>query len=267
MSLQDFDHIAKEYDADFTYSTIGKAQRNQVYKFLNQTILNFKGKSILEVNAGTGEDAIYLAQKGAKVTATDVSPDMINEGVKKASIKNLSISFKTLDINNLQKDVEETYDVIFSNFGGLNCISPDDFKNFIDIAYQKLNPNGKLIMVIMPRFCMWEFMYFMVKLKWKKAVRRLSSNPVMANVEGKNVPTWYYSPNQIKKWKNNFSVEFIKPVGFFIPPSYLNPFFKTKTKVLCSLIKLENKIENSSFWAARADHYFVVLSKKIGDNF
>lgn len=262
MTQQDFDHIAKDYDHDFTFSEVGKAQRNQVYSFLNETIPNWKSKKVLELNAGTGEDAIYLAKKGASVTATDISMEMVKTGQEKANKTNLPIVFEQLSITQLhQYKNDDKVAVIFSNFGGLNCVSPAEFQSFLDSAYQKLNDDGKLVMVIMPRFCYWEFAYFFFKLKWKKAFRRLAKKPVMANVDGKPVPTWYYSPKQLKKWNKNFVIDTIKPVGFFIPPSYLNNYFNRKPKLLNRLIKWERKIEHSRFCAARADHYFVVLNK------
>ena len=69
-----FDIMAETYDADFTYTTIGALQRQQVWNHL-QDILK-KGApemNILEINCGTGEDAIKLARLGHTVTATDRS--------------------------------------------------------------------------------------------------------------------------------------------------------------------------------------------------
>jgi len=42
------------------------------------------GNSILELNAGTGEDATFFARKGFKVHATDISVGMQSELKKKS---------------------------------------------------------------------------------------------------------------------------------------------------------------------------------------
>jgi len=54
-----FDQLAADYDQRFTYSIIGRAQRDSILKILSNT---FKANdNILELNCGTGEDAIFLA--------------------------------------------------------------------------------------------------------------------------------------------------------------------------------------------------------------
>ena len=42
------------------------------------------GARILEINCGTGNDAVFLARSGMHVTATDISPMMIEETKRKA---------------------------------------------------------------------------------------------------------------------------------------------------------------------------------------
>lgn len=265
MVKQDFDHIATQYDNTFTHTLIGKAQRDQVYKFLDVEVSNWERISILELNAGTGEDAFYFAKRGAKVCATDISSQMVKVGTQKTIGESVNLIFETLSIVDLAKfNTSEKYDLIFSNFGGLNCVSPSQFEEFIEAAYLKLTPNGNLIMVVMSKFSFWEAIYFFIKLKWGKIFRRSTSKPIKVNVEGKEVKTWYYSPKQLLKWGkiNGFSTKKPKPIGFFLPPSYLNPYFEKRKRFFKKLIKWESKIENSSFCAARADHYFVVLSKQ-----
>jgi len=59
---RDLRSIGSDYDQIFTESLIGRAQRNAVWKILNRT---FSEKdNILELNCGTGEDAIHLASRG-----------------------------------------------------------------------------------------------------------------------------------------------------------------------------------------------------------
>ncbi len=72
-----FDKIALTYDELFTNTAIGKLQRNIVRKYLDETLPTNQRISILELNCGTGEDAVYFAKKGFDVLATDVSDDML----------------------------------------------------------------------------------------------------------------------------------------------------------------------------------------------
>ena len=54
----DFDIPSKNYDSVFTFSEIGKAQRQRVYHFASKYINPATPLDILELNCGTGEDAI-----------------------------------------------------------------------------------------------------------------------------------------------------------------------------------------------------------------
>ena len=141
---QDFDNIAKEYDETFTHTQIGKYQRDLVYGFLQTELIDFKEKTILEINGGTGEDAIWLAQKGAAVTCTDISEEMVEVAKQKAVEENQSnVVFKQLDITQISNNFnDQKFDVIFSNFGGLNCLTEKEFKQFLNDAHKILNPNG-----------------------------------------------------------------------------------------------------------------------------
>lgn len=259
--MADFDHIANQYDTDFTHSVIGKAQRQLVYHQLEKLQMDWGSSTILELNCGTGQDAIYFAQKGANVLATDISPEMVlvtQEKTKQGS----NVSAELLDINELASfHPGRKYDLIFSNFGGLNCLNPDELKLFLKNAATKLNENGKLILVIMTSFTLWETLYFSGKMKFNEAFRRSQKNGVNANVEGNSVKTFYYSPSQISKWAPNLKTAQISPIGFFVPPSYLANFFQKRPNTIHKWMKMDQKIENSSFFASKADHFLICLER------
>lgn len=254
----DFDVSAKNYDKVFTFTNIGKAQRKQVHKFINKTICQNKKLSILELNCGTGEDAIYFSKKGHKVLATDISEEMI----KVAKSKNNNICFLQQDINTITSKIfTEKFDLIFSNFGGLNCLSNSQFELFLQKSVTLLKPNGKLIMVVMPKHCLWEFIYFSIKGKFKKANRRNTNSVVIANVNGEKVSTWYHNPKEIVSLTEKLYVlDMIKPIGISIPPSYLESSFLSKKPFINILTTIEKLLSNK-FWAKYADHYLIEFTK------
>ncbi len=253
-----FDNAAKNYDETFSHTEIGKLQRNLVYHHLEKLLSN-KQQNILEINCGTGEDAIWLAQKNHSIIATDISNEMIAVAKTKSNIEN--IVFKVLDINKLNKETEN-FDIIFSNFGGLNCLTSLELIQFFKSSSTILSKKGKLILVIMPKNTLWEKIYFILKGKFKTSFRR-TKKVAIANVDNASIPTYYYNPKDIVNLTNvNFDCLDVKPIGFFIPPSYLEPFFKNKKRLLQFLNTLETKIKNWSFLSKYADHYLIVLQKK-----
>src|SRR5438093_5130158 len=70
-----FDAVADTYDDTFSNSSIGRVQRNLVWIEADRTFCT--GQRILEINCGTGVDALHLANRGIEVTACDSSSRMI----------------------------------------------------------------------------------------------------------------------------------------------------------------------------------------------
>lgn len=256
-----FDHIATTYDEEFTHSSTGILQRQKVWDYLDENLPD-NPVSILELNCGTGEDAMYLAGKGHSVIATDISAEMIKVASGKAiEMKlNYNISFVQCDLNKLEEaDLKDrSFDLIFSNFGGLNCLDAIALKKLSKIAARLLKPQGHFIGVIMSDICLWESCYFLTKLNAKKAFRRLRKGPLKVNIDGQTVETWYYSPRQIQTlFKEDFQLEHLKPIGFFLPPSYLESFFRNRQRALDRLDSFEGRINKYQSTSRYADHFLI----------
>ena len=260
MPKQDFDQAAHTYDVEFSNTLIGKAQRELVWEHLTSSLHG--DVNCLELNGGTGVDAEYIAPNVKKLLTTDISERMVE--VASARLEDfINVEAKVLDVNLLNENLLKDKDIVFSNFGGLNCLSHEEWKRFAQRLSSYLKQDSKLAFVIMSKNCWWENLYFMLKgKKWN----RNSSDPVMANVSGENVATWYYSPEEIISFlKSDFNLTKLKPIGFFIPPSYLTPFFEKHSKVFSILNFLEKRIKNWSFLAGRSDHFYVEFSKMAND--
>lgn len=258
-----FDHIASTYDSVFTRTAIGQLQRKRVWKYIEEVIPNLHGFEMLELNCGTGEDAMMFGERGFNIVATDISQEMLKVTEKKAEQFSLQskISSQYLDLDSINETVfDKKFDLVFSNFGGLNCISPESFKRLLNTLPSILNPGGRFIGVIMPKFCAWETIFFLTRLQFKKAFRRLTSKEVNTNLQGINLKTWYYHPSEVKSWsKSRFKLVSMKPVGVALPPSYLENFFSLKKRWLLKLNNLEKKIGGLSLFSGMADHFVIDL--------
>ena len=258
-----FNEVAGAYDTSFTDTFTGREQRNAVWDYLRKNITASNLK-ILEINCGTGEDALFLASMGHYVYATDASQKMIDVAVKKTDVKKYSdkISFAVCSFDNLH-GITGKYDLIFSNFGGLNCLSPEDLKNLSHTLSALLTEKGRLIAVVMPPFCAWEFFYFSCKLHFKKGLRRLGHQPVIITLEGKDVPTWYHSASSMKNCLHA-SLKFYKSnaIGIAIPPSYLEPLVNRFQFLKPVLAKLEKWLGKFSWAGYASDHLLLDFHKK-----
>lgn len=261
-----FDAIADQYDQTFTETLTGRQQRVQVHTHLQQLFQDADIQHVLEVNCGTGVDACWLVQQGKTVLATDISAQMIAAADRKRQRlpKQLQESLQLQQVSaNELKPGEQKYDLLFSNFGGLNCLSPAEIAAFFDNAAQLLRPGGYLIMVIMGRFCWWESLYFSLKGSFYTAFRRLRREPTNAQLDNQtSIPTWYYGPKDLATKGTGFQHHALCPIGFWLPPSYLDPFFQRRPGLFRRLNKLEKKTEKWSWLAYASDHYYLSLKRK-----
>ncbi|MFI5171494.1 MAG: class I SAM-dependent methyltransferase, partial [Chitinophagales bacterium] len=225
-----FEQLAASYDREFSDTLTGRAQRNIVWNYLLRN--NINNKTILELNCGTGEDAVFLASKN-QVTATDGSQAMLDITQSKILKAQLESKCAVLlwDLNQPFPAIKNNqYDFVFSNFGGLNCLSNQAIIKLSEEINHLIKPGGSIVMVIMGRFCLWEWIYFTMKGKYVEARRRKSKNAVNAKLgEIALIDIWYYSPDELKKcFGTEFNLFNKKPVGIFIPPSYINYDFRNK---------------------------------------
>ena len=180
--------------------------------------------SILELNAGTGADAAYFVQQGYRVHATDIAGGMLSAIQNKIRTSNAAQSFtvQQVSLTELGQVSGAPYDLIFSNFGGLNCIP--DLHIVTKFLSQRLKPGGHVVWVIMPPICPWELAQAL-RGQFRVATRRLNRNGVLANVEGARVMTWYHTPKKvIAAFLPEFQLLKKQALSLFSPPSYMDKF-------------------------------------------
>ena len=193
-----FSEKAKIYDSYGMTNVIVKYSRDVVRRTVLDNIPH-NGK-ILELNGGTGSDALFFVKKGYYVHLIDISKGMIQKSKSKISSQEIESRFKVQrkSFENLSEFPLKRFDYIFSNFGGLNCTP--NIQNVIHQFQHVLKDQAYVTLVIMPPICPWE----LINIFWnpKMSLRRLPSIfgiPIKANVSGVKFLTYYYSVNKIKK--------------------------------------------------------------------
>jgi ubiquinone/menaquinone biosynthesis C-methylase UbiE len=221
------------------------------------------GASMLELNSGTGIDAIFFAQKGFKVLATDNAQGMLQELDKKRDALGLHNKLQTqrCSFNELEQLFGHKFDYIFSNFGGLNC-SPDLGKILRDVD-QLLNPGGYFSFVIMPVVCPWE-MLMLFKGYFKTAFRRFGKHGTSAHLEGVHFQCYYYDPSYVvKHTPANYKLVSLKGLSITVPPPFIEGFIDKHPKLFSKLEHIENKIWTKAPYNRWCDHYIITMQKPL----
>lgn len=74
------------------------------------------GQHVLDVGSGTGVVALTAARTGAKVTGSDLSPNLVEHAKRNAALAGLDVPFHEADVENLPF-ADGEFDVVLSQFG------------------------------------------------------------------------------------------------------------------------------------------------------
>lgn len=230
--------------------------RQQVYDVVLQH-LN-QGNKILELNSGTGTDAIFFAKFGYDVTCTDLSDGMIQKIFVKAERENLTNRIKIFQCSftELNKLPTNKFDLIFSNFGGLNCV--DDLRSVTRFFPALLNRGGKVILVVMPPVCPWEIAHAL-KGNFKFAFRRFATSYTTANIEGVEINTYYFSAKKIQEaLGNHFRIIYKSGLAVFTPIPQMENFIHKHPRLLRILQQAEKIFGKHFPFNLVGDHLILV---------
>jgi ubiquinone/menaquinone biosynthesis C-methylase UbiE len=214
-----WDTAAETYVQDFTGTGIGESRRHAVWRRLDKIFS--PGQKLLELNCGTGIDAVHLAKRGIQLVACDISSRMIDLARKLAASTSTSelIDFRVLpneEIASLKG--ENVFDGAFSNFCGLNCV--EDLPAVVRELTRLVRPGAPVLLCMIGRFVPWEIAWFLAHGAPGKALRRLrgksfhSSDPGTVRIQRPSVGeiTRAMSPAfRLQRWSG---------VGIAVPPTY-----------------------------------------------
>lgn len=262
-----FNQTAFDYDREFTNSVLGRIYRNRVWERMDAV---FTGKRhILELGCGTGEDALYLASRGHRITALDASKDMVDQTQLKIQQAFLTdqvnaqvMAIENLDLleTQLKKDLNKkgAFDGVLANFGVINCVA--DLHEVALTLHRNLIPGAPALFTIMGPLVPWEWIWYLFQVNPKKAFRRMKKN----GVSWRGITIWYPS---IRKAQSAFSSHFIttriSALGTLLPPSYAESWAKNHPVLIRRLKRVEERWVTSRLMTHFADHYLLEM-KHIG---
>ncbi len=254
-----FDALAESYDRIFTDSLIGRAQRSATWRHLDSTFL--PGQRVLELNCGTGVDALHLAQRGVWVDAFDVSSAMISMANRRlASSSRLPVRFETMATEDLDA-LDSVYDGAFSNFGGLNCVQ--DLRQVAANLARLVRPRGYVVLCLASRFCVWETAWWLAHGKPAKAFRRLRKGGISAELTpGSRVHVHYPLVIDLRRlFAPEFSLVAMQGIGLFVPPSYLEPHARRFPSLLHAAARLDACLSSLPGLRGVADHVLLTFQR------
>jgi ubiquinone/menaquinone biosynthesis C-methylase UbiE len=249
-----FDAVAAEYDRIFTHSILGKAQRSLVHEALRGYFR--AGQHILDLNCGTGEDAVHLASQDISIFACDISERMIGVARSKAAVCDTGalVEFAVCANENLKAlHKHAPFDGALSNFGGLNCTT--DLAAVARSLAGVIRPEGNVFLCMLSRFCAWEILWYAARAQWDKAFRRLKAGGTEARIEGARLRVYYPSVDQIAQaFAPSFKLVSWRGIGVTLPPTWLEPVFQNHVLLVDQLVRIDRQLGAFPFFRGIADH-------------
>ena len=260
LAAEAFSRQSGIFDSLYAKDAIIQYKRKRVRAYVERFLS--PGSKILELNAGTGEDAIYFAGHGHHVHATDISAGMQERLKEKVTQAGVNVTNEICSFTELQHLKQRgPYDLIFSNFAGLNCTGRLD--DVLKELPALLQPGGMITLVILPKFCLWETM-LLFKGKFKTATRRFfSKNGVRSHVEGAYFKCWYYNPSYVvSRLKHSFELVNLEGLCTIVPPSYMHNFAQKHPTLFKFLTSKEDKLKAGWPWKFVGDYYIITMKKR-----
>lgn len=123
------------------------ARMSQHSAFVEQSMKYFnKGGRVLELGTGTGSDALFLADQGFEVVATDFSQPALDK-LKKIASDNTHIETKQFDLSDPFPFEDQFFDAVYTHLT-LHYFSRQTTQQIYDEIYLVLKPGGVVAVLL-----------------------------------------------------------------------------------------------------------------------
>jgi ubiquinone/menaquinone biosynthesis C-methylase UbiE len=236
-----FDAVASTFDTRFGAWHSVAAQRRAVRAALLREFPT--GGHILELGGGTGEDAVFLAERGFDLLLTDPSPTMVT--LAKAKLTPLGAQAQIAAGEEMEDFATShlsaggaMFDGAFSNFAPLNCVA--DLGQVARGLARLLKPGAPAMLVLFGTFCPGEMVTEVLRSRPHLALRRYRHNEVPARLAKREFNVVYHRRAAMQRafapW---FVLETRLGIGVTVPPSAAEPWISQQPRLLAAMEMLD----------------------------
>ena len=263
-AVRAFDQTAPRFDERFDPWRSVAAQRRAVRRYLQRTFP--PGSRILELGGGTGDDALFLLERGYDVTLTDGSPAMVERasgkvrraGYEEAPVERLVLEELGRYGRRRSAEGRPAFDGVFSNFAAFNCV-PDLGAVARPLA-GVLRSGAACILVVFGPCSIGEVVVELIRGRPAAAVRRFRKGPAPARIGAEHFQVWYPRPRDFADafapW---FRLKRVRGVGILVPPSAAEPWISRLPRVVRAMEAADRVL--SAPLAPLADHVLLHLER------
>ena len=124
-------------------STPGLVWSAEPNRFVVESVAGLTRGTALDIAAGEGRNAVWLAEQGWRVTAVDFSPVAVERGRELAASRGVPVEWRVADVTTY-RPVPGSYDLVLISYLHLPA---DELAGVLDAARTALRPGGTVVVV------------------------------------------------------------------------------------------------------------------------
>ena len=212
------------------------------------------GSTLLEIGCGTGADAAFLAERGHRVAALDISDRMVElarERVARAGLGD-AVLLRRGRIEEVAGDLRRSpwfpFDGVYANF---SLTYEPSLREVAVAVHGLLRPGAWFVFTLPNRLCLSEPLLALARLRPGEALQRFRE-PRWATLRGSRIRFHVYTPAQVRRALEGL----FEPGGtagvpvFMPPPSFYDPAFE---RLRARLEPLDDRLSARFPWRLLGD--------------
>ena len=264
-----FDSMADDYDHRL------HAETNPSTAVIRKVIHDLASRhipgegTVLDLGCGSGDDTVFLAGRGNRVLAMDLSAEMVAVARDKALSQGLEerVRFavgpaamaKVLWRREIGEG-EEAVGVI-SSFGVLNA--EPELETVVKGLAEVLRPGACVVATLMGRLSPWHLLsaprHAAVKRDWGRFIKGVAR--VGNDQDGVDIRYWF--PKEVQQiFGSHFVVRQVRPVGIVLPPPERLGRLVGSKPVHGILRRIDHKLASWNLFRNAGDHFVIVLERR-----
>ena len=212
---------------------------------ISQTPLN-----ILDIGAGLGQSAIWLASLGHHVTLSEPSADMLEiakENIQNAGLKN-KITLLHSDLQTLSSQAQETYDVVICH-AVLEWLAEPE--NAIAQLHALVKPQGWLSLMFYNQHS------GIMRSLMVGNIERVKNNQLAGDGKKRLAPISPLEPTEVLSWLDTANFHTLRHSGVRCFYDHMLPEFRAKADI-DDVIEMEESLSLHPAWIAQARYQHVI---------
>ena len=223
-----FNQVGETIDATAVQNPVNAWMRRASRRELLATFP--AGSALVEIGCGTGADAVFLAERGYRIAALDISDRMVDLARERVAAQELERT--VLVWRGRLDDVADElgrlrwcpFDGAYANF---SLAYEESLRQVAETVRRLLKPGARFVFTLPNKLCLAELAVALARLRIRGVLARFRE-PRCVTIRDRTVRVHVYTPARVRRiLEGLFEIEGTAGVPVFMPPpSLYHPAFE-----------------------------------------